>query len=170
MEMSPRSPSLPWFFHVKKERKKETYWIYHFKVLFFHILMFLNSGCIIEPVCLSCYGILPRHCSGLRCPSPTCPELGVHSCLPHWTQTGCRDLPQPRLERLQGASTANDCLEIPRSSPCLNLEATLKSHSSSRAPQGWQGVLAATSLQSSFSLCQTLPSSLPYRCISKNSL
>lgn len=57
MEMSPRSPwissSLPWFFplHIKK-RKKEAYWIYHFKVLFFHTLMFLNSGCIIEPVCL----------------------------------------------------------------------------------------------------------------------
>lgn len=35
---------------------------------------------------------------------------------------------------------------------CLNLEATLKRHSSSRAPQGRQGILAATSLQSSFSL------------------
>ena len=36
------------------------------------------------------------------------------------TDSGCRDLPQPSLELLQGASTTNDCLEIPRSSSIVS--------------------------------------------------
>lgn len=57
MEMSPRSPwissSLPWdFFPPYQKRKERSLLNLPFKVLFFHTLMFLNSRCIIEPVCL----------------------------------------------------------------------------------------------------------------------